>query len=224
MIDVGRDFERIHDYIVGRLSDEERRTFEDRLVREPALVREFEQSLRLREGLEALRDQGYVAKVAAQGRWLRISLPALVAAAGAGLALLLWAPRSTGPSPVLTASVESRTGTGPMIAAHFTFVSVRGNPAPELDLPPKGLIEFRMAPAARGTASRYRVTLLRRDTGRALKPAGALAGLALGAEGYVYCYADASRLAPGSYTLSVESEAESPDNAETFLFTLSRGT
>jgi hypothetical protein len=193
-------------------------------VREPALVREFEQSLRLREGLEALRDQGYFAKPASQGRWLRIWLPALLAAAGAGLALLLWTARGTGPSPLLMASVESHSGAVPVVAAHFTFISVRGNPAPELDLPAKGLIEFRMAPAARGTASRYRVTLLRRDTGRALKPAGALAGLALGAEGYLYCYADASRLAPGRYTLRVESEAESPDNAETFLFTLSRGT
>ena len=223
MIDVGRDFGRMRDYIAGRLSDEERRTFEDRLVREPALVREFEQSLRLREGLEALRDQGYFAKPASQGRWLRISLPALVAAAGAGLALLLWTARSTGPSPLLMASVESHTGAVPVVAAHFTFISVRGNPAPELDLPAKGLIEFRMAPAARGTASRYRLTLVRQDTGWALKPVGGVPGLALGADGYVYCYADAARLAPGSYLLRVDSEAESPGSAETFPFTLRRG-
>jgi len=213
----------MRDYIVGRLSDEERRTFQDRLVRDPGLVREFEQSLRLREGLEALREQGYFAKVASQGRWLRISLPALVAAAGAGLALLLWTARSTGPSPLLMASVESHTGAVPVVAAHFTFISVRGNPAPELNLPPKGLIEFRMAPAARVTASRYRVTLVRRDTGWALKPVGAVAGLALGTDGYVYCYADAARLAPGSYTLRVELEAEPPSNAGTLPFTLRRG-
>ena len=35
MIDVARDFERMQDYIVGRMSDEEQRAFEERLVRDP---------------------------------------------------------------------------------------------------------------------------------------------------------------------------------------------
>jgi len=48
VIDVARDFERMQDYIVGRMSDEEQRAFEERLVRDPALVLEVERSLRLR--------------------------------------------------------------------------------------------------------------------------------------------------------------------------------
>ena len=62
MIEAGRDFERMQDYIVGRRSDDEHRAFEDRLLRDPGLVREFEQSLRLREGLHALRVQGFVGR------------------------------------------------------------------------------------------------------------------------------------------------------------------
>jgi anti-sigma factor RsiW len=57
MIDVESDFQRMQDYVGGRLSDEEHRAFEERLVRDPELVREFEHSLRLREGLEQLREQ-----------------------------------------------------------------------------------------------------------------------------------------------------------------------
>ncbi|HXY96819.1 MAG TPA: hypothetical protein VEH00_07570, partial [Steroidobacteraceae bacterium] len=64
MIDVERDFERMRDYADGRLADDERRTFEDRLLRDPELVREFEQTLRLREGLEQLKQQAYFARSA----------------------------------------------------------------------------------------------------------------------------------------------------------------
>ena len=107
MIDVARGFERMRDYLVGRLSDDERRTFEERLLRNPEFVREFEQSLRLREGLAQIRAQGYFETGASRAKSVGIWLTALVAAALAGLALFLWVPR-TMPSPVLMASPESR--------------------------------------------------------------------------------------------------------------------
>src|SRR6267378_7672336 len=99
MIDVGRDFERMRDYVVGRLADDERRTFEDRLVRDPELVREFERSLRLREGLEHLRAQGYFEKSVQRARGFRIWPAALAAATIAGVALFLWLQPHAGPSP-----------------------------------------------------------------------------------------------------------------------------
>src|SRR5260370_32059270 len=101
MIDGGRDFEQMQDYVVGRLSDEERRTFEDRLVRDPDLVREFEQSLRLREGFQQLRAQGYFERSAPRARGFRIWPAALPAAAIAGGALFLWPQPLTEPSPLL---------------------------------------------------------------------------------------------------------------------------
>ena len=60
-MNAGSDFTTMQEFIVGRLSDDEHRAFEERLVREPALVRELEQSLQIREGFQQLRAQGYFA-------------------------------------------------------------------------------------------------------------------------------------------------------------------
>jgi hypothetical protein len=221
VIDAGRDFERMQDYVVGRLSDDEHRAFEDRLVRDPGLVREFEQSLRLGEGLHQLRAQGYFDQAASRARGSRIWLPLLAAAAIAGLALFLWLQPSTGLSPVLTASLESRTAAvAPSVTAHFTFVAVRDSSTPDLDLPSGGVIEFRAAPATHVTASRYRLTLVQQDEGGGSRPVGAVAGLAMSADGYVHGYADASRLGPGSYMLRIEPDGATPGTAEVFPFNL----
>jgi hypothetical protein len=226
MISAGRDYQRMQDYIVGRLSNDESHAFEDRLVNDPALVRDLEQSLRLREGLQRLREQSYFRKAASRSMSFRIWLPALVAAAGAGVALFLgvyrgtWVHRSTGPSPVLMASLEARVaGVEPLIAAHFTFVSVRGSSTPDLDLPSAGLIEFRAAPVSRVGVPRYRVTLLRRNQENALE-LGTVAGVALSTDGYVHGYADATRLEPGSYVLRIEPDAGVPGPADSFPFNL----
>ena len=220
MINPDRDFATMRDFIVGRLSDSERREFEDRLVREPALVRELEQSLRMREGLQQLRAQGYFAKPlrGANVRWV----PLLVAAAGAGVAVFLWLARITGPTPILIRSLESSTTADmrSLVAAHFTFVSMRGSPAPDLDLPAAGLIEIRAAPSARATTQRYRMTLLRQEDGGSPQTVAVADGLSAGTDGYVHCYADASRLSPGSYLLRVEPEATVAGAAEAFAFNL----
>jgi hypothetical protein len=227
VISAGRDYERMQDYIVGHLSEDETHAFEDRLLNDPGLVRELEQSLRLREGLERLREQGYFRRAASRGMGFRIWLPALVAAAGAGVALFLWVHggtwvhRSTDPSPVLMTSTESRiAGIKPLIAAHFTFVSVRGSSTPDLELPPAGLIELRAAPATLMTVARYRATLLREDQGGSLQPLGTVSGLALSADGYVHGYADAERLQAGSYVLRIEPDAGVPGPADTYTFSL----
>ena len=57
-MDIGHEFERLQNYTVDRLSDDERLAFEHDLVSDPELVRELEHSLRLREALQHLREQG----------------------------------------------------------------------------------------------------------------------------------------------------------------------
>ncbi len=224
MITAARDFRTMQDFIVGRVSDDERRAFEDRLARDPELARELEQSLRLRDGLQRLRTQGYLGEAAPRGRSFRIWVPGLLAAAGAGLALFLWLSRVTGPSPVLMASLESRTAdSAPLVAAHFTFVSMRGGSTADLDLPSSGLIEIRAAPSTRETVHRYRVTLVRQQEAGVAQPVAALAGLALSADGYVHCYAEAARLVGGSYVLRIESDTDTPGTAEMFPFNLRAG-
>jgi hypothetical protein len=230
MMDASGEMDRVRDYIVGRLSDEERRTFEERLVRDPELVREFEQALELGEGLKELQAQGYFIKplakpaAKARARSLGLWLPAVAAAAIVGVVLFLWTQRSAAPPGALLASPESTASTGTAaIAAQFTFVAMRGASTPDLDLPSAGLIEFRAAPGMHGAASRYRMTLLRNAESGPLQSLGVLSDLALGDDGYVHGYADAARLLPGSYVLRVDSGTAGGGASEEFAFTLRAG-
>ena len=218
VIDVARDLERMQDYIVGRLPEEERRAFEERLMRDPGLVRELDQSLLLREGLAVLREEGYFARPVSRFRAFQSWVPTLAAAAVAGVALLFLWSRSAGPEPLLMGSIEpvSAGKSAPWVAAHFTFVSMRGSSATTLDLPASGLVEFRALPAAHAEGSRYHVTLTRQGDAAA-EPVGDLAGLTLGEDGYVHAYADTARLTAGRYVLHVEGTSGS---AESFPFTL----
>lgn len=225
MTDPSRDVERIRDYLVGRLSEDERIAFQDRLARDPTLVREFEQSRRLRDGLRELRAQGYFATATAHARnqrarglWHPLRVAAAAVIVGASL-MVVW--RVNHGSSVLTALPTTRpaSGAAPLIAAHFTFVSMRDGKSPRLALPSSGLIELRAAPETR-TAASYRVTLIRNPEGGAAQRLGVVTRLRLEVDGYVHCYADSARLAPGSYGLQVEPEGASPAGTQVFLFVL----
>ena len=217
MMNPERDLVTMQDFIVGRLSDDEREAFEDRLVEEPKLARELEQSLRMREGFRQLRAQGYFNKASAQTRQFPI-WPVLAAAATAGLALFLWLSRVPATSPLLTRSMGvNAVPELATVAAHFTFVAVRGNSVPDLDLPPTGLIEIRVAPTIR--ANTYRMILLRRDEAGSGAPLAALTGLAVSPDGYVHCFANAARLTAGDYVLRIQPDGES-SGVEAFPFNL----
>lgn len=227
-MDVGAETDRVRDYLVGRLSEEERRSFEERLVRDPELVREFEQALEFREGLKQLQTQGYfikpLRKPAARTRDLGIWLPALAAAAVAALALFLWTQRSAAPSGVLLPSTDAAASAGAAtIAAQFTFLSMRGASTPDLDLPSGGLVEFRAAPGMHQAASRYRMTLIRNDESGPSRSLGLLTDLALGDDGYLHAYAEAARLAAGSYVLRVDSGTAGAGASVEFAFNLRTG-
>lgn len=222
MIDIGHDVERIRDYLVGRLSEDERNIFEDRLAREPSLMRELEQTLQLREGLMELRDKGQLLTHVPRIRTWQSWFPTLAAAAIAALALYVLLDRGATSSPVLMASAESAAAaTAPAVTAHFTFMSMRGSSEPLLALPSQGLIEFRAAPTNRAEGASYRGALLRVDDHGVSKAVGEIPGLALGADGYVHLFADAARLSGGRYVLKIEEPAtDSPGTTEAFGFSL----
>lgn len=222
MIEIGSDFERMRDYVSGRLSDQERRTFEDRLGRDPELVRELEQTLRLQDGLAQLEAQGYFATRARAARSgvrqrrleLRHWLPALAAAGVAALALFLWAqPRANRSGVLLAAAV-------PPVAAHFNFMAMRSSGSPDLTLPSAGSIELNVLPSAHASVPSFRVTLLREDTA-----VGVMRGLTPGKDGQIQCYVDAGRLSAGNYSLRVEPDSGDGAMPESFAFRLrSAGT
>lgn len=223
MIDVERDCERMRDYVGGRLADEERRTFEDRLARDPELVRELEQTLRLREGLEQLQEQGYFASPAPRSaRRFLLWVPALAAAALAAVAINLWVQPRTEDAGVLLASPGSGTAAGgaPLVGAHFTFVPMRGSSSYDLERPPGGLIEFRAAPGAHVAGARFRMTLARVGPGGAPETVGTLADLVPGADGYLHGYGAASSLTAGRYVLRIEPAGRATGDAPGFPFEL----
>ncbi len=102
---------------------------------------------------------------------------------------------------------------------------MRGASAPDLDLPAAGLIEIRAAPSTNETFHGYRVSLVRQVEGASAESVATLAGLAVGTDGYVHFYADASRLAPGDYVLRLQPDTGAPGAADAFPFNLrSHGT
>ncbi len=225
MIDVGRDLERIRDYLGDHLPEDDRRAFEHRLLGDPNLVREVELSLRLREGLEQLRESHRIDFVPRRApRRARLwAAGAAVAAAAAGIAVVWWVYPTLRPASVLSASVPAgaaRSGSGGATVARFTFVAARGSTStPVLALPARGLLELRVAPATRSAGRVYRVTLERLTGATARSRVGSVAGLASGPDGFVRCFADATRLQPGDYELQVTGGNE-PGPAQTFSFTL----
>jgi hypothetical protein len=227
MMDATSDLDRVRDYLVGRLSDDDRRSFEERLARDPELVREFEQALELREGLQELQSQGYFIKplarpAAGARRLIGTWLPLLTAAAITAVAFIVWTQRSAAPPGLLSASPApaASVADAPAVRAQFTFIPTRGSTTPDLNLPSSGLIEFRAAPGMHGTASRYRMTLVRRDEAGPSRSVGTLAQLTPGGDGYLHGYADAARLSPGSYLLRVDSGTAGAVESEEFEFNL----
>jgi hypothetical protein len=221
MIDVGRDFERMQGYVTGRLSDEETQSFEDRLARDPALVVELEQWLRFREGLEHLKDRGYFNAIAARTAKPRAAwLPAALAAGVVALAALLWLRTHPAAPALLSASLPVAHGhaPAPSITAHFTFMALRGQMVPDLGLPTNGLIELRALPAS--GSGNYRLELTRTTEDKETRPLAAISA-APREDGYLYAYADAARLEPGSYVLSIRPKNTS-ETAESFRFKLHR--
>jgi hypothetical protein len=224
MIESSRDLVAIQDYLVGRLSDDARDAFEERLAREPQFVREFEQYLQMCEGLR-LNDMPRARAAHVTRRWKFALIPTALAATLACIALgsVSWVQRSITPpgSLVATPLLLSTPAASPQVAAHFTFVSLRGGLTPDLVLPVSGLIEFRAAPPARSADSQYRLTLLRaQPSSGSLAPLGALGSLTADAAGYVHVYADGSRLTPGAYVLRIEPESKDLQTDETYRFNL----
>ena len=123
MIDAAKDFATLQAFIRGRLPEDERRAFEDRLVREPALVNELEQSLRMREGLGQLRARGYF-NAAPQRTRFPPGYPPWPRPPASSLHYSCGFPARPRQHPLLVASLESRAAEDAtsLVTAHFTFV------------------------------------------------------------------------------------------------------
>lgn len=225
----------VQDYVTGRLSETDRRAFEDQLLSDSGLVRDLEETLRLREGLETLRERKILGQLTHPPRraWMmRLALASAAASALIALGVTLWVERAP---PVIAASVTAlRALTSPplMVVAHYSFAAVRDAAStPALALPTTGALELRaltpLPPLTRPTPvtpladarQTFRVTL-EAIHGPKASPIGFAEHLTPDADGFVAIYADASKLHPGDYDLSVETDAQDGTSAEHFAFTL----
>src|ERR1700730_2101439 len=97
----------LQDYIAGRMSDADRSAFEERLQSDASLAQELEESLRLRGGLEMLREQRVLGKLERPRRRAFSIQMAGASAAAAVIVLcvaLYYVPRS---SPTVAASLAA---------------------------------------------------------------------------------------------------------------------
>jgi hypothetical protein len=215
MMDVARDFQRMQDYLVGRLSGDELRLFEERLARDPELVREFEQSLRLKEGLEQLRQQKRLASAAPLRTVLRITLPLLLAAALAAVALLIRPQLMPGSPPILLATLPAagaaRADSSPLYLLSYRGGSAAATHALSASDPIEVYVERPV------DAPQARLTLRREDS---TAPIGAALTLNVPHEGSLHAYLDGSKLSPGAYVLTVEPVGGAPQPPRSFPFAL----
>ena len=217
----------VQDYIAGRMSDGEREAFEDALVGDAQLVRELEESLRLREGLAVLREQGVLGELRRpRRRAFAIGVAAAAVAVvvvGVGVGVgRFYSKRS---APIVAASVGAlRPGSSnppPVVVKSYSFATVReASSVIVLGLPSSGALEMRALTGGAESRRTFRVTLegIRNEKASRI---GFAEHLAADAEGFVVVYADASQLKPGEYALVVEPEETQASSAgERFSFTL----
>lgn len=206
------DMEVLNDYIADRLPQGERDAFESRLVSDATLVQELEESLRLREGLEILRERDRLAppRPVRRRRAVAIALTSAAAAVFAGVVLYVGLPKGDRAPAVLAGSIAGfglDRGGSNHVAGPYSFASMRdASTTPRIELPPDGLMEFRILPSAVDAGRRYRVSLDAVRGGERYLEIGSADHLSVDDDGFVAFYADASKLAPGEYSLSVKPE------------------
>lgn len=219
--------ETIQAYLGGRLSAPESRALEERLPHEPALVRAMEETLRLREGLELLRQRGELAGLMRaprrpQSYWVF----ATALAAGIASVAVFLGYQFLARTPIVTASIDAlaaNAGTPLRVTAHYTFAAMRRSAAGlDFDLPATGALELRVLASGADGAATYRATLSIVPQTVPAATIGTATRLRPDPDGFVTLYADAARLAPGDYALSVMPETGAATPAPPFRFHLGR--
>jgi hypothetical protein len=214
----------LQDYISGRLSETDRHAFEDQLLSDVSLVSDVEESLRLREGLEILSEQGALSGMTRRrpgafgAKWVG------AAAAAMALIVLCVGIYFVKRSPAVVAASVGELGTGrPLIVVeHYTFASVRAaSITPDLALPSRGALEFRVLTRVTAPGRTFRVTLEENLSTKTSRIGGA-EYLVPDGDGFVAIYTDASKLQPGDYSLLVEADLGDATTREQFPFRLNR--
>jgi hypothetical protein len=198
-------------YLADQMSPEEREAFEERMVTDPAVLREVELTARFKEGLSVLRESGELAKVLEPPRSHLPGLAAAAAVAVLAIALGIWRMGTGGAEPWGAASLQALVAqrqTELPLGQRYTVLRVRSAEQVDtvIELPAtRQAIELRVLPDSGDANSRYRVTLSPLDDSRGrslvlkeLRPDG---------EGYLGVFLDSAALEAGQYRLVADQES-----------------
>jgi hypothetical protein len=210
-------------YLAGELDAGEDAAFEEFAAQHPEIYREVERTLRFKEGLAVLQDQGRLAPLlrARPSRvWAYLAVAVVVFAS---FGVLLWHRIQVAPPALLASSATefARSGqTASPIARSFVLVRSR-NPGGAVDLPlpaRAGVVELRILPE-NPAGDRYSGTLTRLGPSGRREVIGTLTGLAAGADLYVTIYVDTDRLSQGDYEVSLlpEPAQRGGDDGDRFI-------
>jgi hypothetical protein len=197
-------------YLAGQLSEADATEFEAHYAQDPAVVRDIERTLRLKEGLAILSERGQLDALLRTRRpmWQ----PALALAAGLAVlvvGVLLWAGGTTLRPIGSTLTALAKHEGSPLRVAN-TYVLARTRSA-STDIPialPRdaSAIELRMIPSARPKSGGFRIVLSQIDAANATAPLGDTNAVASSDDGFVTVYLDSTKLVRGRYVIELQPE------------------
>jgi hypothetical protein len=195
-------------YLADQLSPAEAQEFEAYYTRHPAMVREIEYALRLKEGLATLRDRGQLDGLmrARGGRW---AMPLSIAAAIAVAVIGGWTwYGSSRHVPVASTLDElmSETSTPMPIGGKYLLVRMRSANDGTLEIPlpaARSALGLQMLPSAGATGAPYHVSLTRLDGDGKGDRLGEAGNLSPGPDGLVNAWLDSARLQPGRHAVEL---------------------
>jgi hypothetical protein len=199
-------------YVAGELSEAEAVAVEERVALQPEVYREFDNILRLKEGLAVLKERGELDRlVGPRNRARAWVFGAAAAAALIGIAVWIWrtAPSSSPAMLALSPSALMESGSTPLaVGVRYVFAATRGpSSSVEIAIPPtRAAIEIKLVPLGVDDRGHYRAVITRVDVDGRKPKLSEIDGVPFGSDGYVTIYIDSARLEPGIYELSLEDE------------------
>lgn len=211
-------------YLAGQLTEPEAAEFEAHYAQDPAVVRDLERTLRLKEGLAILSERGELEALLRAPRrpaWQ----PALALAAGLAvlvLGVLLWIGGSTvRPIGSTLTALAKHEGAPLHVASTYVLARTRGASSDvQVTLPEDAsAIELRMIPSARPKSGGFHIVLSQLDAADATAPLGDTTAVASSDDGFVTAYIDSTKLVRGRYLIELQPEhAEAPGSpADRFI-------
>jgi hypothetical protein len=223
-----QEFEEANRYLADRLSDTERADFENRLVREPQLVRELEAIARFKVGLQVLDERGELDQAMRSAHWSYGWLAVAAAIAVLAIGVLTFrsfvSPGERSMLAAVPAALTDRQGNVLPSAGAFTVLRKRVTTADAvIELPPAGrAVEIRVLPESPAPTDGYRVSLWQQPPGSGARRLGSVTHVMPAADGFLNVFMDTTALAQGEYLLVVSSTDadDTPERGDVFRISM----